>query len=190
MSSSSSDHRRIADRYARALFSLASEKKQLSVVKGDLDTVGAALTDGSAFSRLVNSPAIARNDQVKGMRAVLTQMKVSKMTQEFFRVLAENRRLAVTPFVVEQFADLVAQSRNETTADVTSAYPLSPAQLKELKQSIIKAMGRADVQLRTHEDPEILGGVVIRVDGKMFDNSISSKIERLATSMKAQVQTQ
>lgn len=83
---------------------------------------------------------------------------------------------------------MLAQSRNEATALVTSAYPLKPAQLKELEAGLKKATGRSAVHIETKEDPEILGGVVIHVDGKMFDNSIATKINRLARDMKTQVQ--
>lgn len=186
MSTSSSELRRIAKRYAQALFDLASEKKQLDAVKKDLDAVAAAYADSADFRRLVESPAITRDDKEKGAAAVLSKM--SALTRDFFRVLAENRRMAVTPFIVDAYGKLLAESRNEATAIVTSAFPLKPAQIKELQDGLKKATGRNAVHIQTKEDPEILGGVVIHVDGKMFDNSIASKISRLARDMKTQVQ--
>lgn len=188
MSNSSADSRRIAVRYAQALFDLASEKKQLDAAKKDLDAVAAAYESSADFRRLVESPAITRDEKVKGVGAVLAAQKSSPLTRDFFRVLAENRRMAVLPFVVAEFNKRLAESRNEATALVTSAYALSAAQKKELQDALKKATGRAAVHLVTKEDPEILGGVVIHVDGKMFDNSVASKINRLARDMKTQVQ--
>lgn len=186
MSASSADSRRIAARYAQALFDLASEKKQLDAVKKDLDAVAQAYADSHDFRRLLESPALSREAKEKGVAALLG--KANALTRDFFRVLAENRRMAATPFVVDAFGALLAQSRNEATALVTSAYPLKPAQLKELEAGLKKATGRSAVHIETKEDPEILGGVVIHVDGKMFDNSIATKINRLARDMKTQVQ--
>lgn len=175
-------------RYAQALFDLATEKKQLDAVKKDLDAVAGAYANSEDFRRLTESPAVSRDNKTKGIDAVLGSVKASALTRDFFRVLAENRRMAVTPFVVDEFNMRLAESRNEATAQVTSAYALSAAQLKELEAALKKATGRSAVHIVTKEDPEILGGVVIHVDGKMFDNSIASKINRLARDMKAQVQ--
>lgn len=186
MSTSSADLRRIAVRYAQALFDLATEKKQLDAVKKDLDAVAKAYADSEDFRRMIDSPALSREAKEKAVAALLG--KANALTRDFFRVLAENRRMAVTPFVVKSYNSLLAQSRNETTAVVTSAYPLKPAQLKELEAGLKKATGRSAVTIETKEDPQILGGVVIHVDGKMFDNSIATKINRLARDMKTQVQ--
>jgi F-type H+-transporting ATPase subunit delta len=188
VSSSSADSRRIAVRYAQALFDLASAKKQLDAVKKDLDAVAVAYADSADFRRLAESPAITRDARIKGAEAVLTVMKASALSRDFFRVLAENRRMAVIPLLVAEFNKRLAESRNEATAQVSSAYALSAAQKKELQDALKKATGRAAVHLVTKEDPEILGGVVIHVDGKMFDNSVASKINRLARDMKTQVQ--
>lgn len=188
MSKSSTDLRPVAARYAKALFELATEKKQLDAVKKDLETVAEVFTTSESFRRVASSPALSVSDQAKAVDALLAKMKISDLTRKFFGVLARNRRLRAAPLVAERFALLLAESRNEVTAEVTSAQPLSAAQLKELKASIKKATGRSDVHMVTKEKPEILGGVIIRVDGKMFDNSIASKISRLATTLKAGAQ--
>jgi F-type H+-transporting ATPase subunit delta len=188
VSISSADSRRIAVRYAQALFDLASEKKQIDAVKNDLDAVATAYANSEDFRRLVESPAVTRDEKIAGIDAILDLAKASTLTHDFFRTLAANRRMAVTAFVVDEFNRLLAESRNETTAQVTSAYALSAAQIKELQESLKTSTGRSAVHIVTKEDPEILGGVIVHVDGKMFDNSIASKISRLASAMKTQVQ--
>lgn len=188
MSISSADSRRIAVRYAQALFDLASEQKQLDAVKSDLDAIAVIYADNADFRRLIESPAISRDNKLKGVEAVLASAKASQLIRDFFRTLAENRRMQVTPFVVAEFNALLAESRNEATAQVTSAQALTATQVKELQESLKKATGRSAVHIVTKQDPEILGGVIIHVDGKMFDNSIASKISRLASAMKTQVQ--
>ncbi|MGB1539811.1 MAG: ATP synthase F1 subunit delta, partial [Rickettsiales bacterium] len=111
MSTSSADLRRIAARYVSALFALASEKKQLDAVKKDLDAVGAALNDSEDFRRLLSSPVMSRDEQAAGVEAVLTKMKATPLTRNFFRTLAENRRLDTTPWIVKRFDETLAESR-------------------------------------------------------------------------------
>ncbi|MCH2548110.1 MAG: ATP synthase F1 subunit delta [Alphaproteobacteria bacterium] len=188
MSSSSADYRLIAARYAQALFDLALEKKQLDAVKKDLDAVAEAYANSEDFRRLSESPALTREEKIAGIEAILSANKASQLTRDFFRTLAENSRLAVTSYVVSEFNKRLAESRNEATAQVTSAYALSAKEVKQLQDALKKATGRDAIHVVTKEDPEILGGVIIHVDGKMFDNSIASKINRLASAMKTQVQ--
>ncbi|MBM3618218.1 MAG: ATP synthase F1 subunit delta [Alphaproteobacteria bacterium] len=184
VSKSSSDLRPVAARYAKALFELASEKKQLDAVKKDLETVASAIEASDAFRRLSTNNSLSREEQSKALNAVLAKLKVGELTRKFFGVLVQNRRLAAAPQVAQRFAFLLAESRDEATAEITSAQPLTAAQLKELKASIKKATGRSDIHVVTKEKPEILGGVIIKVDGKMFDNSVANKISRLAVSLK------
>lgn len=151
--------------------------------------VAEALVASPEFRALMESPVATREEQIKGVAAVLESFKVSSLTQDFFRTLAENRRLTAASGVIKVYADLLAQSLNEATAEVTTAYPLAAKQRKELQEALKKATGRADVHINLHEDPQILGGVIVRVDGKMFDNSIANKVNRLASLMRGQVQS-
>lgn len=188
MSISSAESRRVAVRYARALFDLASGKNQLDAVKNDLDAIAAAYAESDDFRHVLESPSLSREQRQQGVDAVLNAIKAAQLTRDFFRVLAENRRMGVAPFVAAEFNRLLAESRNETTAEVVSAYALTAAQVKALQASLQKATGRDAVHVVTRENPEILGGVVVHVDGKMYDNSIATKINRLASAMKSQVQ--
>jgi len=119
---------------------------------------------------------------------VLKKAKASPVTQDFFRTLAENRRLDVVPFVAEQFTKLLAESRDETTAEVISAHPLNAKQLKALEASLKKATGRKAVHMQVSEKADILGGLIVKVDGKVFDNSIANKIDRLGADLRARAQ--
>lgn len=188
MASSSADRIRIASRYSAALFDLASEKKQLDAVRRDLDGVAQLLEASTGFNRLIESPVATREEQARAVDAVLSALGAAKLTRDFFRTLAENRRLAVTPWIIRHYHEKLMESRNETSAQVVSAYALSADQILALKAALKKATGRREVHVEATEDPQILGGVVVKVDGKMFDNSIATKINLLAGSMKSGVQ--
>lgn len=185
MSASSADLRSVAMRYAKALFELAGEKKQLDAVQKELNAVASALAASREFRQLIINPVLSAETQTKAVDAILAKMGLSALTKQFFGVVAQNRRLAIIPQVAKRFSALLAESRNETTAEVISAYPLTAGQLKTLKTSLIKATGHADIHLVTKEKSDILGGLIIKVDGKMFDNSIASKMARLSVSLKS-----
>lgn len=188
MSTSTADRIRIAQRYSNALFSLAKEKKQLSAVEKDMQALAAALSGSDALEKALINPVASRANKAAAIDAVLAKLKANKLTRDFFRVLAENRRLDTTAWVIRQFGELLREDRGEVRANVTTAHKLSADQIKLLEGAIKKATGYKQVDIQTHENPEILGGVIVNVGGKMFDNSVATKIRNLASSMKHEVQ--
>ena len=98
-------------------------------------------------------------------------------------MLAKNGRLAQLEPVITTFARLAADHRGETTAEVTSAFPLNDDQLAALKANL-KARGGRDVAIDARVDPAILGGIVVRLGSRMIDASIKTKLNTLALAMK------
>jgi F-type H+-transporting ATPase subunit delta len=80
---------------------------------------------------------------------------------------------------------LVAKMRGETDAQVTSARPLTGAQVAELKK-ILKAKLSRDVQLDAKVDPSLLGGLIVKVGSRMIDSSLRTKLEGLRAAMRGQ----
>ena len=72
----------------------------------------------------------------------------------------------------------------ETTATVTSAVPLSPAQLQQLSDSLRSVLGSNKVSIDARVEPDILGGLVVKVGSRLFDSSVRSKLQRLQLAMK------
>jgi F-type H+-transporting ATPase subunit delta len=132
----------------------------------------------------MDSPQLAREAAAKAVAAVAAELKLDGLTTKFLGVLASNRRLGAFADVKAAFASLMAAHRGETTADVTSAHPLSDAQLTALKAKLKAGLGR-DVAIQTHVDPAILGGLVVKVGSKLIDSSLRTKLDALALHMKA-----
>ena len=110
-------------------------------------------------------------------------MKLDSLTAKFLGVLAENRRLADLPKMIDAFDAIVADHRGEVTAKVTSAHPLSAAQLKELTANLKSRVGR-DVTVATTVDPAILGGLVVQLGSQLIDGSIRTRLNSFAQAMK------
>lgn len=170
-------------RYAAALFDLASEQGQVTAVERDLDTLGEAVHQTDDFAALIRNPQITREATAKAMEAIADLLSLSGLTRSFLGVLANNRRLAALPDVVRAFSAIAAAQRGEVTAQVTSAHPLSDAQLKALTEKL-KAREGKDIKLTASVDPEILGGLVVRVGSRQIDSSIRTRLNSLAQTMK------
>jgi F-type H+-transporting ATPase subunit delta len=170
-------------RYAAALYELASESKAVSTVESDLEALGAAVTESADLAALIRNPRVGRDAAAKAMDSVAKLLKVSPLTSNFLGVLAANRRLAALPDIVRAFAAIAAAARGEVKAEVTSAHPLYPAQLKTLGEKL-KAREGKDVKLSATVDPEILGGLIVRIGSTQIDSSIRTRLNTLANAMK------
>ncbi len=170
-------------RYASALYDLASESKAVTAVEGDLDKLGQAILGNADLAALIRNPQIGRDAAAAAMGEVGKLLGLSPLTQNFVGVLAANRRLAKLPEIVRAFATIAAAARGEVTAEVTSAHPLTDAQVKELAAKLKGREGK-DVKIKANVDPEVLGGLVVRIGSTQIDSSIRTRLNTLAQAMK------
>ena len=170
-------------RYASALFDLANENGAVATVESDLEKLDEAILASDDLSALIRNPQISREAAAQAVDAVGALLGLSDLTRKFLGVLATNRRLSALPDVVRAFASIAAAARGEVTAEVTSAHPLSPAQLKTLTDKLKQREGK-DVKIKASVDPEVLGGLVVRIGSTQIDSSIRTRLNTLANAMK------
>jgi F-type H+-transporting ATPase subunit delta len=173
----------LAGRYASALFELASEAGTVTAVESDLDSLGRALAESADLRALTTNPEIGRGAQGAAIDGVAGVLGISELTKRFLGVLAQNRRLAQLPKVVQAFRAIAAAQRGEVTAEATSAHALTDAQIEQLKQKLTAREGRT-VKLTTKVDPDLLGGLVVTIGSKRIDGSIRTRLNSLAQAMK------
>lgn len=173
----------VAQRYASALFELALESGNVDAVDADLSRFTALLAESEDLTRLVKSPVFAAEDQARAISAVLGRAGISGLVGNFVKVAANNRRLFAVPGMIVAFRAMLARHRGEVTAEVTSAEPLSDAQVASLKGALKAQLGK-DVTLAASVDPALLGGLVVKVGSRMVDTSLRSKLNSLKIAMK------
>ena len=174
----------VAGRYASALFELADNAKSLDQVAQDLTSFRKMANESPELSRLLASPVIGREIQGKALLAVLDAADIKGLTRSFIGTVAANGRARELIAMATAFLAELASRRGETTASVTSAVPLSPQQLQQLSDSLRSVLGGSKVAIDARVEPEILGGLVVKVGSRLFDSSIRSKLQRLQLAMK------
>jgi len=174
----------VAGRYASALFELADGSKALDQVAQDLATFRKMVAESTDLARLIASPVIPRALQGKALLAVLDAAGISGLTRNFVGTVAANGRARDLPAMASAFLAELAARRGETTATVTSAVPLSPAQMQQLSDSLRSVLGSNKVSIDARVEPDILGGLVVKVGSRLFDSSVRSKLQRLQLAMK------
>lgn len=183
MSTHSTGATGLAGRYAAALFELAETEAALDRVAEDLSRLGAMIRESADLDRLIRSPVIARTDQDKAMAALMDRIEASPLTRRFVGVVGKNHRLAALPGIEAAFQARLAARRGEATAEVVSAQELTPAQVAALSESLKKAVGKA-VTVEARVDPDLIGGLVVKVGSRMVDSSLRTKLSQMRLAMK------
>ena len=173
----------VAERYANALFELASEQKSVKAVEADLDSVAQLIDSSADLKRLIASPVFSSEDQSRAFSAVLDAAGITGLAGNLGKVMAANRRLFALPGVIDAFKRLAARQRGEVSAEVTSAEPLSEAQVTSLKAALKASIGK-DVTLSARVDPSLIGGLIVKVGSRMIDDSLRTKLSSLRLAMK------
>lgn len=173
----------IAGRYAKALFDLADEGKQLDVVAGDLRSIGALIDESEDLRRVVRSPVISRGEGAKAMAVILDKMEAGELTKKFVGYVAANRRLFALKNIIAAFLAELASRRGEVSAEVASAKELSAAQIAAVEEALKKAVG-GKVAVSQKVDPSLIGGLIVKVGSRMIDTSVATKLQRLKLAMK------
>jgi len=173
----------MAGRYAAALFELAKEQKQLDRVERDVAAFQGLLEASPDLARLARSPVISAEAQARALDAILAKVGISGFTANFLQLIVRNRRLFAISDMLRAFQALLARERGEVSADVTSAHPLSQEQLQVLSESLNASIGK-HVQVRTRVDPNLLGGLIVKVGSRMIDSSLRTKLNNLKVAMK------
>lgn len=170
-------------RYASALYDLASEQASVTAVESDLEKLDQAILGSADLAALIRNPQIAREAAARAIDGVADVLGLSPLTRNFLGVLAANRRLGKLPQVVSAFHTIAAAARGEASAEVTSAHPLSASQIAQLAEKL-KARQGMDVKITAKVDPELLGGLVVRIGSTQIDSSIRTRLNTLANAMK------
>ena len=173
----------LADRYAAALYALADENRTLDTVVQQMHDLGRMIDASADFRRLLESPLLDIKTATAASQALLTQEGFGKEVRDFVGVIAVNRRLRVLREIVNAFAALVAERRGIITAHVASAHPLNDVQRQQLRARLIEA-GYGNVNIQERVEPDLLGGLVVRIGARLYDTSLKSRLQRLQYAMK------
>jgi F-type H+-transporting ATPase subunit delta len=173
----------MAGRYASALFELAREAGETDKVEADLGTLAALIAQSADFSRLVRSPVLGADDQLRALAAVLDRIGIAGLAANFAKLVTANRRLFALPDMIRAYKALLARERGEVTAQVTVAETLGERHLAALKDALRSVTGK-DVTLDLKVNPAIVGGLIVKLGSRMVDASLKTKLNALKHAMK------
>jgi len=166
----------IAAVYARSLFEVAQEQNKLDTVREQLGAFADALDETRELQVFFFSPYFSTQEKQDGLGRAVTD--ADDTVVNFLKLLIENHRMPVIFRVRREFDRLWQEENKLLPVTVTSAVTLDDATVKHIGDRIAEQTNRK-VDLSSNVDPEILGGIVVRVGNSVLDASIRARLEKL-----------
>ena len=166
----------IAEVYARALFQVAKDQDVLDEIHDELAEVARALHENRDLAVFFFSPYFSTDEKKEALKRTIEGAQPALMN--FLEALIERHRMPVIFRIASRFEELWDEERQLLPVQVTSAVELDKATIDQIGEQIGAQTGRT-VELASDVDPEILGGIVLRVGNFILDASIRNSLEQL-----------
>jgi F-type H+-transporting ATPase subunit delta len=173
---------KVARRYAEAAFSLAKEQNQIDLYQQQLSLVLDSLEAVPEFKSYFYNFLVPLKEK-KEILAKIFQADLSVNVLDFLFLLVDKRREAYLEGIVAEFGALADESRNIKNAELYTASELPKKDLKALEMRLNKATGKK-IRLNAHVDPELLGGVKLRIEDRIIDATLKKRLQLLGAAMK------
>ena len=162
---------RIATRYAKSLLDLAVEQNVLEAVKSDIETF-VKMVENRDLYLLLKSPIINATKK-ESVFEVLFGARFNKLTNAFFNIVLKKGREMYLPEIGREFVTQYKKLIGLTTVTLTTATPVDAGNLSDIKTRLLASEETAKT------NPDIIGGFVLQIGDKLYDNSIAYKIKQI-----------
>jgi ATP synthase F1 delta subunit len=166
----------IAQVYSRSLFEVAKNQDKLDRIRDEVAAFADALADNRELSVFFFSPYFSTQEKEEGLRR--TVIDADPTLVNFLEVLIENHRLPLIHRIRRQFDARWDRENKRLPVEVTSAVELDRGVFEALEASILEQTGQ-NIELESRVDPDILGGIVLRVGNSILDASVRQRLEQL-----------
>jgi ATP synthase F1 delta subunit len=166
----------IAEVYARSLFEVAKERDVLDEVREQLGQFGGALSENRELAVFFFSPYFSTQEKKDGLDRLIDGG--NPIFMNFLEALVERHRMPVIFRIRSRYEELWDEERRLLPVEVTSAVELDSSTVERIGESIGEQTGN-EIELTTVVDPNILGGIVLRVGNFILDASIRNRLEQL-----------
>lgn len=174
----------VSGTYGEALFELASEKNTVSAMLEEVSGLQMVLKENKELSVLMNNPKVSK-DECEGIIKEVFQGRLSDDLLYFLILLVQKGRYAHVEEILAYFTDRVKEAEGIGTAYITTAVELTPAKKDEIHKKLLATTSYREIEVIYQVDPEIIGGMTVRINDRVVDSSIKTKLEKMERSLLA-----
>lgn len=184
----------LSEIYARSLYELAEAKGGRAMIEGclsELEDILELARGNPRFGEFLASRVLPVKDRAESLTKIFTG-KASDLTVRFLQILNQKGRLSHLPAIAAAYDQIVQEKFGRVEVDVYTASPISPDELKLIRERLQKALGKEPI-VHPYTDESMIGGVRIQIGDKLIDGSLSTQLrklrDQLATDGAAEIRT-
>ncbi len=172
----------LATGYAQALFEVASKRGGADDIENDLEGIKELLETNREFRDILYHPSITKTDKKDIINKTIGRQCSSKWVRNLLYILIDKRREKILDFLPDVFKGVAGQIRGVVSVKVQTAFPLTGTRRVKLEENIEK-LTKKKVELETEVNKEIIGGMIIRIENKIIDGSITNHLKNLKKNL-------
>lgn len=166
-----------AKRYALALFELAQQHNQLTSIEEDLREVKVVFKENQELQVLLATPKLSLSRKKEIIRELFA--KANPLVVNTLQVLIDRSRINETVAVATEFAKLANEAQGIEDAKVFSTRPLTDDERAAISSAFAHKVGKQSLRIENEIDPSLIGGMRLQIGNRIFDSSVSTKLDRL-----------
>ena len=168
-----------AIRYARALFDVAlKEGSQLEEIETQLAAFVALFTQHPTLAKVLLNPAVPAPRKRAAVAELVATLGVAPVLGKLLILLAERDRLIVLPDLLSSYRERLLDHRHVVRAELTTVTPLTAERTEDIEKRLAQVTGKT-VTVSSRVDPSIIGGVIARIGGTVYDGSVTHQLEKI-----------
>lgn len=171
--------------YANALADVALAQGAAEPTAQQLVGFGALYAESAELRNFLASPAVNREAKHRVIEKLLARSGGGKIVRNFLFIVADKQRMHLLPEIIASFQEVVRQRQGVSEAQVSSAIELTAAQKKDMSATLERLTGRR-VEAKFSQDPNLLGGAVVRVGDTIYDGSLRNKLNALRARLSSE----
>jgi len=172
----------LVEGYAKALFEVAVDKGDAGDIEKDLDGVKELLSTNKKFRNILYHPSITKTDKKDIVDKIIVSQCSSKWIKNLLFILIDKRREKILDYLPDVYKGVAGRIRGIVPVKVQTAIPLTEDRLGKLKENLEKLTDKK-VEIETEVNEDIIGGMIIRIENKIIDGSITNHLKNLKKSL-------
>jgi F-type H+-transporting ATPase subunit delta len=168
---------KVASRYAQSLLDLSVEKNALEAVIGDMKMLLSVAEQNRDLGLTLKSPIVTYDKKFNILKALFGKT-ANNITMSFFDLVTRKNRSNVLVPTAQEFLRQYNEYKGIQVAEVTVTLPLTEDLRKEIIEIVKEISGLQKVELVEKIDKSLIGGFVLKVNDKLWDDSISGKLRK------------
>ncbi len=172
----------LARRYARALVGIAQETKTTEELGRELLTFAELITREKNLHEALISPMLKRDTKDQILQELCTRLSLSNVITNFLRLLNEKGRMDHLERIASAYQEMDDEAEARVRAEVRSPSRLSQDEADHVREALSRLSGK-EVIMEVKDDPDLIGGILVRIGGLLLDGSIKSQLCRIKEEM-------